>query len=54
MLGKEAVMKTKYRTLKNLFFLQIKKDNEEILIINKKYKKMLECPNEQTSNHTKK
>lgn len=47
-------MKTKYKKLNNLIFLQIKKDNEEIIIINKKYKKKLECSGKQTSNCTKK
>lgn len=44
-------MKIKYRKLKNLIFLQIKKDNEEIFIINEKYKnKKLVHLAEQTSN----
>lgn len=47
-------MKIKYRELKNLIFLQIKKDNETIFIINQKYKKRLECSGKQTSDCTKK
>lgn len=31
-------MVIKYRKLKNLIYLHIKKDDEEILIINEKYK----------------
>ncbi len=44
-------MITKYRKLKKLIFLQIKKDNETIYIINKKYKnKKLESLTEPSSN----
>lgn len=43
-------MKIKYMELRNLIFLQIKKDNETIFIINKKYKnKKLVHLAEQTS-----
>lgn len=48
-------MKVKYRNIRNLIYLQIKKDNETILIINKKYQnKKLECSAKQTSDCTKK
>lgn len=54
MLGKEKVMKVKYRKLQNVIFLKIKKEDKEIFIINEKYKKRLECSAKQTSNCTKK
>ena len=54
MLGKEKVMKVKYRKLQNVIFLKIKKEDKEIFIINEKYKKRLECSGKQTSNYTKK
>lgn len=45
----------KYKKLKNLIFLEIKKDNETIFIINEKYKnKKLECSGKQTSDCTQK